>query len=143
MLHGVQEWMQIIGFLLVYNMDKENSEDRNRIISGGTGYTPNISVKKAGRIVLYPVTLNELNELKNRGDGDTILNFFFCFVTAFVSFFISYLTCSFSSLYKELIFIFLSILFAILSVIALFLWIHTRKKYNKLYNEIINREDAS
>lgn len=123
-------------------MDKENSEDRNRIVSGGTGYNPDISVKKAGRIVLYPVTLNELNELKNRSDGDIILNFFFCFVTAFVSFFISYLTCSFSSLYKELTFIFISALFAILSLIAFFWWILVKKKYNRLYNEIINREDA-
>lgn len=81
-------------------MDKENSEDRNRIVSGGTGYTPDISVKKAGKIVLYPVTINELKELKSRSDGDAILNLFFCFVTAFVSFFISYLTCSFNSLYK-------------------------------------------
>lgn len=123
-------------------MDKENSEDRNRIVSGGTGYNPDISVKKAGKIVLYPVTINELKELKSRSDGDAILNFFFCFVTAFVSFFISYLTCSFNSLYKELTFLYISILFAILSIIALGWWIQVKKKFNELYNEIINREDA-
>ena len=124
-------------------MDKENSEDRNRIVSGGTGYNPDISVKKAGKIVLYPVTINELKELRSRSDGDTILNFFFCFAAAFVSFFISYLTCSFSSLYKELTFLYISILFAILSIIALAWWIRVRKKSNELYNEIINREDAN
>lgn len=124
-------------------MDKENSEDRNKIVSGGTGYNPDISVKKAGKIVLYPITINELKELRNRSDGDTILNFFFCFVTAFVSFFISYLTCSFNSLYEELTFLYISILFAILSIIALGWWIRVRKKSDELYNEIINREDAS
>lgn len=124
-------------------MDKENSEDRNKIVSGGTGYNPDISVKKAGKIVLYPITINELKELRSRSDGDTILNFFFCFVTAFVSFFISYLTCSFNSLYEELTFLYISILFAILSIIALGWWIRVRKKSDELYNEIINREDAS
>lgn len=124
-------------------MDKENSEDRNKIVPGGTGYNPDISVKKAGKIVLYPITINELKELRSRSDGDTILNFFFCFVTAFVSFFISYLTCSFNSLYKELTFLYISILFAILSIIALGWWIRVRKKSDELYNEIINRDDAS
>ena len=70
----------MVGFLQICNMDKENSEDRNRIVSGGTGYSPDISVKKAGKIVLYPVTINELKELKSRSDGDAILNLFFCFV---------------------------------------------------------------
>ncbi|OCR34482.1 hypothetical protein AC141_33680 [Bacteroides fragilis] len=91
---------------------------------------------------MYPVTINELKELKSRSDGDAILNLFFCFVTAFVSFFISYLTCSFNSLYKELTFLYISILFAILSIIALGWWIQVKKKFNELYNEIINREDA-
>lgn len=122
-------------------MEKDSLEDKGKIVTGGTGYTPPISVKQAGKIVLYPVTINELKELRSKSDGDTILNLFFCSVTAFVSFFIAYLTCSFDSLYKEMAFLYTSILFAILSIIAIVWWFFIRKKSNELYNEIINRED--
>lgn len=123
-------------------MKKDSLEDKDKIVAGGTGYNPSISVKKAGRIILYPVTINELKELRKKSDGDTILNFFFCFSTAFASFFIAYLTCSFDSLYKEMIFLFASFLFAILGIVTLVWWILVRKKSDELYNEIINREDA-
>ncbi len=124
-------------------MAKKHSETEAKIVSGGTGYNPDISVKKAGKIVLYPVTINELKELKSRSHGDVILNFFFGFTSALVSFFIAYLTCSFDSEYKKLAFLYTTILFAILSVIAFTMWFFIRRKSDELYNEIINREDAA
>lgn len=121
---------------------KVDSDDKNKIVSGSTGYMPDVVIKKPGRTILYPVTKNELQAIKSSSYGEIALNTVFGCGSAALSIFISYLTCKFKTIYIELSFLFGAILFLLISILAFILWLYMRKRSNELYNEILGREDA-
>ena len=124
-------------------MKEKVSADENKIVSGGTGYMPDVVIKKPGKIVLYPVTRNELQVIKNSNYGNIAFNLFTCSISVAASLFIAFFTCKFDPEYTKLIFLYTAILFAILSIIAFIVWWRKRKRSNELYDEIINREDLT
>ncbi len=122
-------------------MENTTESTNTPLVSGDTGARPEIVNKKPGKIVLYPITLHELQSIKRGGAGDVAQNIFYGSLSIFISFFIAYKTCEFKDDYSKLIFLFTSILFAILCIISLITWLVSRSKSNNLYNEIINRDD--
>lgn len=121
---------------------KTDSDNKDKIVSGGTGYMPDVVIKKPGRTILYPVTKNELQAIKSSSYGDIALNTLFGCLSASLSMFVSYITCKFDNLYIEISFLYIAILLFIISVVSLIMWVHMRNKSNELYNEIMGREDA-
>lgn len=124
-------------------MEGKGPKDPNDLVSGWTGFVPKIEVKQPGKIVFYPVTHNELHIIKNANYGNIACSTFWGALSAFVSFITAYSTCPFETERKELVFLFVSIACAITSFVSLLFWLYLRQKSNKLYEEIVNREDAA
>ncbi len=124
-------------------MEESSEKSNSTLVYGGTSTRPEIVNKKPGKIILYPITKYELDALRSTGIGNKAESVFYGTLGIAASFFIAYTTCGFRAVYQELIFLFTSILATIICIASLIIWLKTNKKSNRLYNEIVSREDES
>jgi hypothetical protein len=121
-------------------MAQDNKAVGSNLVSGGTGYSPEVEIRKPGKIVLYSVTEPELRAVSDKDGENIFLTAFFSFLSISATLSITIFTVSFRSEFERGIFHAATVAFIVITIACFFIYRCSHRKTKRLLIEILNRE---